>query len=83
MDEEESGGLQEPLLLDAREKQQHGKSIATAVFNLSKVIIGAGEEACSWQHPQRLHKYSSQMSCTVHHCSSNATAAAHPAACPV
>ncbi|WIA40039.1 hypothetical protein OEZ86_013460 [Tetradesmus obliquus] len=42
MDEEESGGLQEPLLLDAREKQQHGKSITTAVFNLSKVIIGAG-----------------------------------------
>ncbi|WIA19762.1 hypothetical protein OEZ85_005676 [Tetradesmus obliquus] len=42
MDEEESGGLQELLLLDAREKQQHGKSIATAVFNLSKVIIGAG-----------------------------------------
>jgi hypothetical protein len=46
MDEEESGDLQEPLLLDARAKQQD-KSISTAVFNLSKVIIGAGKDACS------------------------------------
>lgn len=45
MDDEESGDLQEPLLLDVRGKQ-HGNSMSTAVFNLSKVIIGAGESAC-------------------------------------
>jgi hypothetical protein len=45
MDDEESGDLEEPLLPDVQGKQQ-SKSISTAVFNLSKVIIGAGGPAC-------------------------------------
>jgi hypothetical protein len=62
MDEEESGDLQESLLPDARPKEDT-KSISAAVFNLSKVIIGAGEHAYCWQHLQLgfllLQQYSS------------------------